>query len=101
MSRINRTSGVGEKASSIPFKNSLTVGTKNILISVHLSSLKKAIKPPWHHVVGLLRMRWYGKAISAHSDVTKSHIKPCDTHTSTHMAVHMWGSDEKAEPLEP
>lgn len=58
MSMINRTNGVGEKASSIPFKNSLTVGTKNILISVHLSSLKKkAIKPPWHLVVGLLRMR--------------------------------------------
>lgn len=57
MSRINRTNGVGEKTSSIPFKNSLTVGTKNILISVHLSSLKKKeIKPPWHLVVSFLRM---------------------------------------------
>jgi hypothetical protein len=58
MSRINRTTWGRRKASSIPLLKIVAMGTKNILISIHLSSLKKKeIKPPWHLVVGFLRMR--------------------------------------------
>lgn len=92
MSRINRTNGVGEKASSIPFKNSLTVGTKNILISVHLSSLKKGNKTSLAPCSWLVKNEVIWKAMSAHSDVTKSHIKPCDTHTQAHTWLYTCGA---------
>lgn len=58
MSRINRINRVGEKASSIPFKKQSYCGhQKYINICTFVIFKKKELKPPWHLVVGLLRMR--------------------------------------------
>lgn len=102
MSRINRINRVGEKASSIPFKKQSYCGhQKYINICTFVIFKKKGTKTSLAPCGWSLKNEVIWKAIGAH--VTKSHIKQCDTHThtSTNMAVHMWASDERAEPLEP
>lgn len=48
-SGINRRMG-REKSQLHPLLKTVTIGTKYILISVHLSSLKKEVELPWHLV---------------------------------------------------
>lgn len=57
MSRINRTNVGGEKASSIPLKKSYCGHQKYINICTFVILKKKDRKPPWHLVVGFLKLR--------------------------------------------